>query len=356
MSNSQPEHLVVIVYAYSKSDPVFAHQRELCIALSKRFSLVTVIADHFDDSWRPKNLNVIVLGKRHLPKQLRFLEILRLIPRAIKENNRIVIFSFMTETHSIFASLVAKRHKLRHVLWYAHASSPLRLRVATLLVDVVLSSTNGSMTLPSTKTVYIGQGIDEKYFDFQPNNRSKQKWIYWGRMDKSKRILEVSSAFLEIAKDNRGLCLTLIGSPTSHKNSKYISKIKGRFAREIANGTLKFESSIQRSKLPRRSATSFGFLHSFNGSLDKSLIEAVFMGIHVVTTNLEFIREFGTFQSTIPIDSYGFLQAELTMVLALSEQESLKILLDRLLIARENHSFTKWESRIYSSLTGSDRL
>lgn len=355
MLNSETEHLVIVVYAYSLSDPVFSHQRELCIALSRRFLCVTVIADFYDGSWCPDNLNVIELNTGCLPKSLRFLELFRLIPRAIKKNNRVVIFSFMTETHSIFTSLMARCYKVRHVLWYAHASTPFRLKIAARIVDVVLSSTIGSMALPTPKAVYIGQGIDEKCFEFQPNNRNKQKWIYWGRLDKSKRILEIGSIFTKIAKDHPDLSLTFIGSPTSRKNAEYINQIRNDFADDIESGILVFEKGINRTQLPRRSATSFGFLHSFNGSLDKSLLEAVFMGIHVVTTNLEFIREFGTFQNVIPLNSDDFLEAELRKALTLSEEDSNRLLIERLLIARENHSFTKWERQIYDILTGSSK-
>jgi len=351
MSTSQVNHLIVIVYAYSVSDSIFSHQRDLCNSLSARFEKVTIIADTYDGSPLPKNLKVLVLSKGRKRRFWRFFRLMFFLFSILVRQRSSVLFSFMTETHSIFASLIAKSFGCRHVLWYAHASSPVRLRIAISLVDTIVSSTEGSLTLQTPKLKLIGQGIDEEMFFFRPENRIREKWVHWGRLDESKHILELCQVVTNVSTTWMGLSLTLIGSSTSHQNSSYVSKIRYDFTPSLKNGTIEFLNSVPRTELARVSARSYGFIHSFNGSLDKSLLEAVFLGIHVVTTNQEFIREFGTLQDRVSVNSLGFLEAELLEAINMTENQSLAILNARLEIAKQNHSFRAWEEEVWKILT-----
>jgi hypothetical protein len=45
------------------------------------------------------------------------------------------------------------------------------------------------------------------------------------------------------------------------------------------------------------------FVHAYEGSLDKALIEATLAGIPVITANREYIRIFGSWSSEIDADS-----------------------------------------------------
>ncbi|NCV45238.1 MAG: M20/M25/M40 family metallo-hydrolase [Actinobacteria bacterium] len=72
----------------------------------------------FDLKWTSSNAfgNFLALYKFTLP--------------ILFQNRNVVIFSFMTETHSMALAPVTRMLGIKHILWYAHVSSPIRVRVS----------------------------------------------------------------------------------------------------------------------------------------------------------------------------------------------------------------------------------
>ena len=84
------------------------------------------------------------------------------------------------------------------------------------------------------------------------------------------------------------------------------------------------------------------FIHSFDGSLDKVLIEALAGGIPIVTTNLAFKEIFGSWATKIG----ATLNEELKSFLAMNEEEINGRLVNQSTILASQHSLQTFPNRI----------
>ena len=107
---------------------------------------------------------------------------------------------------------------------------------------------------------------------------------------------------------------------------------------------LKIISSISRKDIPRKLSESDVFIHAFQGSLDKTLVEATMTGLPVVTINLEYRKIFGSWTS----DPEASLQQELEGYLSAIEGDyDLKSELHRrYIVALTLHSENHWVSAL----------
>jgi hypothetical protein len=128
-----------------------------------------------------------------------------------------------------------------------------------------------------------------------------------------------------------------LGSASTTKSQEYVNEIKNSWELEIQKGWLEFHESIPRHDLPSFLKLYDGFVHAFQGSLDKSLIEATFSNLAVATMNLEYQRDFGAWSS----DSDS-LESEIRALIARPAEELTFELVRRLEIAHQKHSFSKW--------------
>jgi hypothetical protein len=232
---------------------------------------------------RSKN-RIIVIQKdfsstnSHLSNARRFLALILFL----KHFQFHTVFYFMTETSAVLFGTYFKLRNIRQVLWYAHAHKSYRLVIASYLVDIICSSTRGSMPLASNKVRLVGQMVDETLFPFSPRTLSRDlALIHYGRFDQSKNI-----------------GLKVIGSPSTQNSMSYQKQIIDSFADIITSGRVQILPACLRSQLSQHLMDSDIFLHAFQGSLDKSLVEATLIGMPVVTLNREYLREFGTWSKT----------------------------------------------------------
>ena len=95
------------------------------------------------------------------------------------------------------------------------------------------------------------------------------------------------------------------------------------------------------------------FIHAFQGSLDKTLIEATLAGLPVITINNEYLNEFGTWsQRNTSID----LDNEFSAFMSSPNDQIAKLCKTRQQIAITKHSFDQWQTqllRIFDDLMSS---
>ena len=68
--------------------------------------------------------------------------------------------------------------------------------------------------------------------------------------------------------------------------------MKNKYAKYIESGLVNFKGKINRSEIPQILRNYDIFIHNFQGSLDKTLIEATLVGIPVITINQEYLKQF----------------------------------------------------------------
>jgi hypothetical protein len=87
------------------------------------------------------------------------------------------------------------------------------------------------------------------------------------------------------------------------------------------------------------------FIHAFEGSLDKAVLEATFMGLPVVTINPEYLKIFGSWNLEDKSKNHG-LSEELKHLFSLSEVEVLKEVDRRYELAKQDYELVGWGVRV----------
>lgn len=356
-SRVRKNYLIVFAYAFDPDDMVFSHQYRAILELAKHFKKVIVIANSAKENARlPDNLHVFNIQWRehsvfHNIIRVYFYFISALI--SLKKLSSIVVFSFMTETHASLVGPITKAFNIRHILWYAHTSTPFRLSLARRLVDRILTSTQSSIKFTDKKTLAIGQMVDERLFP-KKNGRDyckSDKWVHVGRVDPSKNIEMIIEAFLNYRSTHPRAQLVLIGQSTIAFQN-YENKIKGKYQHHSENGYLIFAGKRSQSEISLALADSDLFIHAFPGSLDKTLVEATFSGIPIVTANSGFLSEFGSYcrEWRKFADVQTLFAKELESWIHSSAVDRERLVESRARIARERHSFEHWLSNLLEQI------
>jgi len=305
--------LLVINYCMDSQHPVLSHQVEAVIALSREFHEITVVTGQVGLYSVPSNVRVVATGWTKQRPLMNSLNYLRVVLPLLISGNFSKIFSHMTEVQSSLIGPITKFMGIPHYLWYAHAFRSKYLVWCHFWLTGIITSTSGSCPLQSTKVHPIGQAIDEMEFSFLARSRIEfLNFVHIGRFDPSKKIESIIETIVEIRLSRGKANLVLIGSPSTQLAELEAAKIKVKFRFAIEEGWLKFIDSIPRKSVHCVLTESDVFIHSYMGSLDKTLIEATMAGIPVATTHPEYIEIFGAWSNQKPIALIHEINALLT--------------------------------------------
>ena len=338
-------------YSLDPSNTIFGHQREIVEKLSSKFVSSAVISAHGNQLKRNNLNNKDIL---HLvidwKENQNFKNVFRAYSvffKSLYSFRPQVVFFHMTDTLAALFAPFLKLLQIPGILWYAHASNSMPLKISRLFIKTIVSSTPGSFPKKDEKVIYIGQSINTELFFFQERNlESPIQALYFGRFDPSKNLDRIIETSL-INSDNKGLVdsLTVMGTPSNQKAQKYKDDLDRRFKSLIDNQKLYFSPSVPRATIPELTKGYNLFIHAFEGSLDKVLLEATSLGLPVVTVNQEFIKEFGHWSK-----SGSSLKEELLSYLDSDIEHRKAVVLKRHNLVSENHGLENWIDKLSSQL------
>lgn len=330
-----------------KDDQVFSHQIQIVVALSHLFDQVFVVTAKANSSDLPRNVKVVSTDWRQARPFSNVWKFLITVLPIIIQNRKLVIFSHMTEVQSSMIAPLTRLLNIRHYLWYAHTSKSKYLTWCSYWIDGILTSTPGSCPLSSTKVHAIGQSIDPYQFEyFKHEFNLLNSFIHLGRFDPSKNIPLLISEIQKVRFLRPGARLSIFGDPSSSKYADYAKDVKFRNQRNLDDGWLAFSPALMRELIPCKYKKYEIFIHAFEGSLDKSLIEATMCGLAVVTINKEYVRDFGAWSN-----NPNSLESEISAFLNLSSTEISIEVQKRREVAVSNHSMDQWTNKLYSILS-----
>ena len=329
---------------------VFSHQVEVVNKLADIYDQVTVLTGLIGTYKVSSNVKVFscnwIAGKRFFSLYRFMMKFLQLLGR----NKFTCIISHMTSVQSTFISPITRVLRIRHYLWYAHTSDNIYLQISRALTNGIITSTPGSCPIKGRKVYPIGQSVDSKFFNKKLRLETPIiKLIHIGRFDPSKNIESIVAEIKQLRDEHPGLKLNIIGSPSSDKFQQYMESVKFKFMADVQIGWLTFTPAIARIKLPDELKKYDCFVHAFQGSLDKTLVEATFSAIPVATVNKEYLKIFGKW-SYSNSDNQITLTNELRFILNLDATAITKEVDRRYEIARTNHDIEGWISRLVNVL------
>lgn len=319
--------------------PILSHQQSLAASLSNEFNSIYVLTGNSSIVNKPANMTIISTGwqegqnfRNVFRFLIKFLDIMR-------NNNVDVIYSHMTTFQSLIISPFTWIARKKHFLWYAHKSRPFVLNIVYLFISGILTSTPGSFPFRGKKIHAIGQGIDVQIFppylhrDYQTLN-----FVHFGRFDESKNLFGIIYSLQKFKARYSKLTLTIIGTPARPESRKYKQQIQDYINNNDMNEWVVIRDSIPRALLSSETKRFNVFIHNFRGSLDKTLLEATAMCLDVITTNLEYINEFGSWSKRIKPE----LQDEIDAYFESSYEYKLSLQDKRSKLVTEKHSYTLW--------------
>jgi glycosyltransferase involved in cell wall biosynthesis len=274
------------------------------------------------------------------------------LPIILSQRRNIVIFSHMTEVQSFLIAPLCRLLKIRHFLWYAHKNRSKYLKLALPFLSGIITSTPGSCPIKGPKVHAIGQAIDHNLFsvaDYRPKN-PPSCWYHVGRMDKSKHIDLMIDVFRQLRKNGWNLTLHLYGDISTQHSENYPVSSSPSFLSRNNSSWLTFHGPIERAKIPEIARHHDGFVHAFQGSLDKAVLEAVMCRRVVVSINPEFEAHFCSSTSTSQ-NLFDRLMSQLLKVLKMSEVEQNTRIEEFYNTCRRNHSLDKWINDVVEVIT-----
>ena len=344
------QNLLVVNYAMDERHQVFSHQIDLVNELSNHFNKVTVLTAQVGVCWVRDNVNVISFDWAEGKRTSSLFRFIKLFLRCIRNDKYSVLFCHMTSIHSAFIAPVTKFIRLKHYLWYAHARDGIYLRVSKLFTNGIITSTSGSCPLTGFKIYPIGQSIDKNKF----TKRRKliypiRNFIHISRLDPAKNIELIIDSVQILRSKHPEITLEIVGSPSSVKFLDYAKNLTAKFSTDQFSNWLKFTPYIPRVNLPQYLKEKDAFIHGFQGSLDKALVEATFTALPVVTINQEYLEIFGRWGNTYRREQIN-LEREALALFDLSEKDLTDEINRRYELALSDHELSGWIDRLVEIL------
>jgi glycosyltransferase involved in cell wall biosynthesis len=286
--------LLICTQAMDSEDSVLGFFVRWVEEFAKHCEKVTVICLRAGKYSLPSNVEVIVLGKTS-----RVIQTARFWRACVSYRGAYdTVFVHMNPEYVVAAGLLWRLMGKRVALWYTHKSVNLKLRIATLFVNIIFTASKESFRLRNTKVRVMGHGIDTDFFS--PDvSIVRHDWILSvGRLMKSKRH---DLAIRMAVQENKELRIVGEGPERQHLEA---------LAHEL-NVRVRFLGGLNQLQLRDEYRRATYLVHtSETGSLDKVVLEALVCGLPVHTNDpalksLEhegphYVREHHALQRLIP--------------------------------------------------------
>jgi len=305
--------LLIVTQKIDKNDPILGFFVRWVEEFAKHVETLTVICLEKGDYDLPKNVKVLSLGK----------EVVRtergLSSRSPEGGERSVlgeyahkiqyvlhfykyIFQFRKNYDSVFVHMnpiyvvlggfLWRAWGKKVGLWYTHKSVDLKLRIAEKITHHIFTASKESFRLPSNKLNILGHGIDVSRTQSMEYNLQKGdtiKMIHVGRITKSKNILAILETMRVLNEKNIPFKLTLVGSPITEDDKKYKEKLDDYVVKNNLGDKVYFIGNVLHSEVfDIYKENHIAINLSDTGSMDKSVLEAMISGLHILTSNEAF--------------------------------------------------------------------
>jgi len=310
--------LVIISKEYDSTHPISGFFYTWVNEISKYVKLIHLIVYHYSTEPTSNNIKIYTTSKRQknvlrieqqeVPKKRNpiigflavALKVNRLILKAWQNGGFDLIFCHMNPEFVIASYFLAKVILRRPiVLWYLHRSRSIRLLVAYMLADKVLTA--HPLGAPKgSKTVILSHGIEV------PDKKAtldRPVILYVGRISRSKHIETIIEGFLKAlnyldSNSRKELQLRIVG-PIIELD--YAEELKRRFS-GISN--IKFVGPIKHNEVWNEYLNASIFVSASKTGLDKTVLEAMASGLPVLVNDkiyrdtLEELSNFCIFETT----------------------------------------------------------
>jgi len=301
--------LLVCTQAVDRNDPILGFFHAWLERFAKECESVTVICLRKGEYTLPKNVEVISLGERH--RILRAFELCSVAwgRRAAYD----AVFVHMNPEYIVAAGWLWRMVGKQVGLWYVHKSLTTTLRIATAFSNVIFTVSNETFPISSSKVRVTGHGVDTELFggisavdNFSPSKRV----VTVGRISAKKNSRAIIEAVVEFARGKDGITLDVYGDAVTKEEKVYLSELKAWLPSFDTDGIVTLNGALTHDKVPEalRGASVLVNMGE-TGGIDKAVLEAMSMGIPVISTSSVHKPLLKRYPQLIADDTNGVVEA-----------------------------------------------
>ena len=253
----------------------------------------------------PSNVEVYSAGKEKGANKIRrFINFNKAVAKIILRENVNGVFIHQCPIYAILCSPYAKLAGIPMVMFYAHKSINPTLRIAHLLLDNVVTSSEEGFRIMSKKKTVISQGIDTdlfKPFKIQANN-NRRKILSVGRISPIKNYETlIRAANILINEWNRSdIEFEVVGDIPTKAEETYFRSLKGLVSKYNLQNYFYFRGAIPNREVARYYQSCDLYVNlSRTGSLDKDVLEAMACSKIVLVSNAPYRDVLGEYSATM---------------------------------------------------------
>ncbi len=283
----------------------------------RQMESVDVICNSRGELDLSSNVRIFSMGKeRGLGRLRRYINFKIYIWRLIF--NADAIFIHMIPAWVILVWPIAFLLRKKIYLWYTHGSVSWSLKIAEKMVAKIFTASENSCRLNSSKILVVGHGIDVELFSskggfaFGGNSEKEElpfgvKLLSVSRISRSKDLTTLILGVTElVAHGYEDITLDIIGAPILDNDISYLKELYDLVKKNNLENKVFFLGAKKYDEMQKVYSEHNIFLHSSRtGSLDKVVLEALSMGLQVITSSEsygEYSQAVIKFKEVDPID------------------------------------------------------
>jgi len=277
-----------IVFAMQSLDPggeMLASFIDVVDELARRVDEVAVVADRGTLTDRPENMTLYTFGAHS--RALRLMRFVRGV-RAAAAGGADAFVAHQIPLYAIVgAPLVLPRH-VPVLLWYAHPSSHLALRLAERASTLVLSADTRTFPLASAKVRPIGQAVETSLLAAtEPHGAAgRLRALALGRYSAVKGLPAVVEAVAAARAAGVDVSLAVHGSAAPGAEEEHRASLERLVRRLGVEEHVALAGAVPRKELPCLFARADVLVNNTRaGSADKAAYEAAFSCLPVLASN-----------------------------------------------------------------------
>lgn len=302
------------------------------------------------------NVEVYSMKKELGAKKLgKFINFNKVVSNLVLHHKIDGIFIHQCEIYGILAAPYAKLRSIPIVLFKAHKGIPFTLRIAKLLFDKFVTSSEEGFELKTHKKFVISQGIDVELFKPIPIERrnTTPQILSVGRISPVKdyeTLIRAADILINQMKQSH-LEFEVFGDVGTESQRSYFDKLRQMVSEYQLEEHFHFRGAVPNKEVFKYLNECDLFVNlSGTGSLDKAVLEAMACGKIVLTSNISYKRVLADCDPNLMIEekNYGELARKIIDYLTLDEKvrKNLGLQLRNIVVA--NHSIDYFMDKLVS--------
>lgn len=347
--------ILIITQKVDKNDPILGFFHRWVEEFSKQFDKVWVICLEEGDHNLPLNVKILSLGKERGVSRLKYLWNFykHSLPLVLGRRTD-KVFVHMVEMYVLLLAPffpVMKMLRVKFLWWKTHGHLSFKSKIALNFVDQVITASDKSFPVKTSKKIVVGHGIDTA--KFIPKEASVEegafKILTVGRISPVKHLEDLMMAIPKLRRSlQEKTILNIVGSAPTGADDYF--KFLQRQADSLDFvGEINFLGSIAQDELVSIYQNHSVLVNpSDTDSMDKVVLEAMACGVIPIASNLaykEMLDPYGLYLPKRDVDKLTEI-LERVHVMQKSEKEDLKKQMRGIVV--QNHNLENLAKKIYA--------